>query len=331
MSLRLRASVEGCEWPTLRNGKFGGICIGETLAKSSEPSTQSYSSFKAFEHKAWQTAADQYDAAFSRLTQQAIPSIFETLDLRSGVRLLDAACGPGNLAAAALRLGAKVTGVDFSERMVARARMLHPDIEFREGDAESLRDFPDESFDVVAMNFGFHHLEQPENGLKAIYRILKPRGRFAFTVWGREETVAGLSLPRNAIALLGDMDVLPPGPSPFHFSEPDNCREAFIRCSFADPQTRTVDQTWEFGSPEEYFEAILRSTARTSNLLQRQTPERLAAIRDHVCSVCKCVPQGRQGVAADAGKPRLGHEAVKIFRSPAPTTRLNEADGAGGF
>jgi SAM-dependent methyltransferase len=195
------------------------------MRESSEPSTQPYSIFKAFEHKAWQTAADQYDAAFSRLTQQAIPSIFEALDLRPGVRLLDAACGPGNLAAAALLLGAKVTGVDFSERMVARARVLHPDIEFREGDADSLRDFPDESFDVVAMNFGFHHLEQPENALKAIHRILKPRGRFAFTVWGREETVAGLSLPRRAVALLGDMDVLPPGPSPFHFSEPDNCRE----------------------------------------------------------------------------------------------------------
>jgi SAM-dependent methyltransferase len=168
--------------------------------------------------------------------------------------------------------------------MVARARMLHPDIEFRKGDAESLRDFLDKSFDVVAMNFGFHHLEQPEDALRAIHRVLKPRGRFAFTVWGREETVAGLSLPRKAIALLGDMDVLPPGPAPFHFSEPDNCREAFIRCGFADPQTRTVDQTWEFGSPEEYFEAILRSTVRTSNLLQGQTPERLTAIRDHVCS-----------------------------------------------
>jgi SAM-dependent methyltransferase len=254
------------------------------MRESSEPSSQPYSIFKAFEHKAWQTVVDQYDAAFSRLTQQAIPSIFEALDLRPGVRLLDAACGPGNLAAAALRLRVKVTGVDFSERMIARARMLHPDIEFREGDAENLRDFPDESFDVVAMNFGFHHLEQPENALKAIHRVLKPRGRFAFTVWGREETVAGLSLPRKAIALLGDMDVLPPGPSPFHFSEPDNCREAFIRCGFGDPQTRTVDQTWEFGSPEEYFDAILRSTARTSNLLQRQTPERLTAIRDHVCS-----------------------------------------------
>ena len=253
------------------------------MRESSEPSTQPYSTFKAFEHKAWKTAVDQYDAAFSRPTQQAIPSVFEALDVRPGVRLLDAACGPGNLAAAALRLRAKVIGVDFSERMIVRARTLHPDIEFREGDADSLRDFPDESFDVVAMNFGFHHLEQPENALKAIHRILKPRGRFAFTVWGREETVAGLSLPRRAVALLGDMDVLPPGPSPFHFSEPDNCREAFIRCSFADPQTRTVDQTCEFGSPEEYFEAILRSTARTSNLLQRQTPERLTAIRDHVC------------------------------------------------
>ena len=250
------------------------------MRESTEPSTQSNSSFKAFEHKAWQTAADQYDAAFSRLTQQAIPSIFKALDLRPGARLLDAACGPGYLAAAASRLGAKVTGVDFSERMVARARMLHPDIEFRKGDAESLRDFLDKSFDVVAMNFGFHHLEQPEDALRAIHRVLKPRGRFAFTVWGREETVAGLSLPRKAIALLGDMNVLPPGSSSIYFSEPDDCREA----RYADPQTRTVDQTWEFGSPEEYFEAILRSTVRTSNLLQGQTPERLTAIRDHVCS-----------------------------------------------
>jgi cyclopropane fatty-acyl-phospholipid synthase-like methyltransferase len=78
------------------------------MRESSEPSTQPYSIFKAFEHKAWQTAVDQYDAAFSRLTQQAIPSIVEALDLRPGVRLLDAACGPGNLAAAALRLRASV-------------------------------------------------------------------------------------------------------------------------------------------------------------------------------------------------------------------------------
>jgi hypothetical protein len=44
---------------------------------------------------------------------------------------------------------------------------------------------------------------------------------------------------------------------------------------------------------------------------------------------CNCVLQGRQGVAADAGKPRLGHEAVKEFavrlrRKP----DLNEGDGA---
>jgi len=64
------------------------------MRKSSEPSTQPHSIFKAFEHKAWQTVVDPYDAAFSRLTQQAIPSVFEALDVRPGVRLLDAACGP---------------------------------------------------------------------------------------------------------------------------------------------------------------------------------------------------------------------------------------------
>jgi hypothetical protein len=90
------------------------------MRKSSEPSTQPHSIFKAFEHKAWQTVVDQYDAAFSRLTQPAIPSVFEALDVRPCVRLLDAACGPGNLAAAALRLRQRTADGDTRSCLLSR-------------------------------------------------------------------------------------------------------------------------------------------------------------------------------------------------------------------
>src|SRR5205085_219139 len=59
--------------------------------------------------------------------------------VRPGDRVLDAACGTGDLAVAALRAGAgRVTGLDFSERMLERARRKEPRIEWLHGDMLAL-------------------------------------------------------------------------------------------------------------------------------------------------------------------------------------------------
>jgi cyclopropane fatty-acyl-phospholipid synthase-like methyltransferase len=79
------------------------------------------SAFKAFEHDAWQNVVDQYDAAFARLTEQVIPAVLSVLGVKPRATVLDIACGPGYLAAAAQRLGASAAGVDFSAHMVSRA------------------------------------------------------------------------------------------------------------------------------------------------------------------------------------------------------------------
>ncbi|MGM4894743.1 class I SAM-dependent methyltransferase [Tardiphaga sp. 839_C3_N1_4] len=256
------------------------------------------SAFKAFEHDAWQNAVDEYDAAFARLTEQAIPSILIVLGVKSGTALLDIACGPGYLAAAGQQSGARAVGTDFSARMVARARKLYPSIQFDEGDAETLENYPDNSFDVAAMNFGMLHFDQPEKALRAAHRVLKPAGRMAFTVWSTPARVAGFSIALKAIEAFGDPSVrLPAGPPFFHFSEPDNCIDAFRRCGFTDVATKTVDQTWELNSPEDYFEALLKGTARTGGTLKRQPPANLAAIRDNIVRAANDY--------LDAGKIRL--------------------------
>lgn len=244
-----------------------------------------HSAFKEFEHDAWQTVVDDYDASFSRLTQQSIPAVLDVLQVGPGMSILDVACGPGYLAAAAQRLGAKASGTDFSAAMVERARAFHPDMAFAEGDAESLEAFADNSFDAVAMHFGILHLDRPENALKAMHRILKPGGRVAFTAWGMQATVPGFAIPLKAIQMLGDPDVqLPPGPPFFHYSDPANCRDALTRCGYRDIDTRTVGQTWVFNSADEFFYALLKGTARTGGMLKRQSPGRLAAIKADICS-----------------------------------------------
>lgn len=238
------------------------------------------SAFSDFEHQAWETVVEDYDAAFSRLTQQVIPAMLDALELAPGMRLLDVACGTGYLAAAAAARGTVTEGVDFSVPMVMRARSLHPGIDFHEGDALTLDGQANGSFDAVGMNFGILHFDEPERALSAMHRVLRPGGRLAFTAWGPPEMVAGFAIPMAAIQRSGNPNVgLPPGPPFFHFSDAANCEEALKRCGFREMRTAIVPQHWVFPSPGAYFEALLHGTARTGGALKRQSPAELAAVR----------------------------------------------------
>jgi ubiquinone/menaquinone biosynthesis C-methylase UbiE len=96
------------------------------------------SAFRAFEHAGWENIPTRYHEAFGHLTTQAMDPLLEAVDVRSGVRMLDVATGPGYVAAAAAQRGASVVGVDFSAAMVAEARRRYPAVTFQEGDAEEL-------------------------------------------------------------------------------------------------------------------------------------------------------------------------------------------------
>src|SRR5687767_5585428 len=102
------------------------------------PESTQPEAFKAFEHERWQSAARVYHGALSTLTSQIAAPLVEAAGAAPGVRLLDMASGPGMIAALARGRGASVTGADFSSEMVALASELHPGIDFRVADAESL-------------------------------------------------------------------------------------------------------------------------------------------------------------------------------------------------
>jgi demethylmenaquinone methyltransferase/2-methoxy-6-polyprenyl-1,4-benzoquinol methylase len=96
--------------------------------------------------------------------------------VRPGDRVLDACCGTGDLALASLRAGGLVTGLDFSERMLERARRKSAVIEWVRGDALALP-FADGSFDAATVGFGVRNLSDLERGLAELRRVLAPGGR----------------------------------------------------------------------------------------------------------------------------------------------------------
>ena len=94
----------------------------------------------------------------------------------SGDRVLDACCGTGDLALADLKAGGRVTGLDFSERMLERARAKSSEVEWVQGDALALP-FADGSFDGATVGFGARNLDDLEAGLRELRRVLRPGGR----------------------------------------------------------------------------------------------------------------------------------------------------------
>jgi demethylmenaquinone methyltransferase/2-methoxy-6-polyprenyl-1,4-benzoquinol methylase len=100
------------------------------------------------------------------------------LVVQPGDRVLDACCGTGDLALEAERQGGRVVGLDFSEKMLERARRKSQSIEWRQGDLLALP-FEAAAFDVATVGFGVRNVADLDRGLRELRRVLRPGGRLA--------------------------------------------------------------------------------------------------------------------------------------------------------
>ena len=127
--------------------------------------------------------------------------------VRPGDRVLDACCGTGELALACAAAGGLVTGVDFSERMLDRARRKSSAIAWVWGDLLSLP-FEDRSFDAATVGFGIRNVPDLERAFAELRRVLRPGGRLAVLEITRPRGIAapfyGLWFDR-AVPLLGKL------------------------------------------------------------------------------------------------------------------------------
>lgn len=111
------------------------------------------------------------------------------LPLHPGARVLDVACGSGNLAMIAARRGCITSGVDIAANLIdqARARAAADQlrVDFQEGDAEALP-FPNETFDAVVTMFGAMFAPRPEKVAGEMLRVTNPGGVVAMANWTPE-------------------------------------------------------------------------------------------------------------------------------------------------
>jgi SAM-dependent methyltransferase len=234
-------------------------------------------SFHDFEQTGWERAAPFYGDAFGPLTAQTAGPMLDAVAAGPGTRLLDVATGPGLIAGAAAGRGSSVVGLDFSAAMIAEAVRRHPAITFREGDAQALP-FDAGRFDAVVMNFGMLHLAQPDRAIAEAHRVLRPGGRYAFTVWSEQAVAFGLAL--RAVEEIGNTNVpLPDGPPFFRFSNASDTTRTLESIGFTGVHVRELPIVWRLASADAVFEALSRGGVRTAAVLRAQTPDALAAIR----------------------------------------------------
>jgi SAM-dependent methyltransferase len=229
-------------------------------------------SFRALEHEGWFNRAAGYDDILTKLTGQAIAPILDTFASLQGKRFLDVACGTGHLVSAAAQRGALSEGIDFAATMIERAQANYPSLQFAEGDAEQLP-YADACFDAVACSFGLLHLAQPEQAMKEAGRVLKPGGRYTFTVWCSPDQGGDFfRLVLGAIQQHGTFDVpLPSAPPFFRFADLQEAARVLTSVGFIAPEFKLLPLTWQATQPQAILNLLYQGTVRTSLLLGAQT------------------------------------------------------------
>jgi ubiquinone/menaquinone biosynthesis C-methylase UbiE len=238
------------------------------------------------EHEGWQVSADAaevYERCF-------VPAIFgrwasqvaDAARIAAGDRVLDVGCGTGVLArAAADRVAAdgQVTGLDLNAGMLAVARRLRPNIDWRQGDATALP-FPDGRYDVVLSQFALMYFPDRAAALKEMMRVLRPGGRLAIAVWGPFERATGyVILTEIAQRRCGQAaaDVLT---APFALGDEDRLLKLFKAAGIDEAVAELQHGTMAFPTIEAFVETEVKGSPLEALLDEEGYQGLMAEARD---------------------------------------------------
>jgi len=121
--------------------------------------------------------------------------LVKKLGIKPGHNVLDIGCGTGRLTLHVARIvgsNGKVVGIDPSAQRIEVARRKVRDapflnVSFEIGNSNDLYRFEDDSFDIVYLNIVLHWIQEKEDALSQIYRVLKPGGRLGITTGNKDK------------------------------------------------------------------------------------------------------------------------------------------------
>lgn len=214
----------------------------------------------------------------ARYSAQAAADFVERLHLKPGMKVLDVACGTGNLSIPAARAGAEVTGVDISPNLLEQARHRagaeNLNASFEEGDAEKLP-YDDASFDVVMSMFGAMFAPRPDLVAAELARVCRSGGTIAMANW----TPTGFAGKMFAISA----KYLPPPegiPAPGLWGDESVVQQRFAVHKVA-VQTRLQEIVFNFPLPPKevvgFFREYFGPTKIAFSRMDSETQSRYAA------------------------------------------------------
>ena len=200
----------------------------------------------------------------------------DAADLHAGSTVLDVACGSGNAAIAAARLGCEVTGIDYVpallERGLERATAERVGLDLRHGDAEEIP-VADASFDAAVSVFGSMFAPDHPRAAAELARVVRPGGTIALASWTPDGFVGAMF--RTVAA-----HVPPPAglASPMLWGTEDHLAAIFGEDVSWTHRERTF--TFRFTSAEAFVETFAAYYGPTLKALEAAGPARDALAGD---------------------------------------------------
>ncbi len=139
----------------------------------------------------WDEVADDYNKTVGETGDSyhrtyVNPAIFDILGDIKGLSILDLACGQGYLSRILAREGAKVVGIDISDKMLEIARKSEESeplgVMYIRCSSADMNEISDSSIDCIVSTFGFHDIKEIEGTIDECNRVLKDRGKLVFAI-----------------------------------------------------------------------------------------------------------------------------------------------------
>ena len=236
----------------------------------------------------------KWDPVTMEFLQPMKEAIINYLQPKDGQKILDIAAGTGEPAlsiAASIKNGV-VTITDISEEMmeIAREKAIAKELSNIETVICDASDLPFEngSFDAVSCRFGFMFFPDIQLAANEIYRVLKPGGRFATTVWNFPEKNFWVTAIMGTIMRLMEIPPPPPEvPGMFRCCKPGRMRDILEKAGFNDIEEREVLSTLKTESVDEYWEMMTEIGASVVAALSQADESMQSKIKEEVFRLIK--------------------------------------------
>lgn len=195
---------------------------------------------------------------FTRIAEfmrQSGEALVQSMGVRPPLTVLDLGCGDGTTAIPLAQMGAEVTGIDISEKLVeagnrrAAEAGLQRDVRFLEGDASDLEGVADHAFDMTVSIFGAMFAPKPMDVAKEMVRVTKPGGRIVMGNWIPNDPtfisqllkISGMFTPPPPEGFIG----------PITWGAETHIRERFAQAGVPQDKITMLKDTYYFASPDK--------------------------------------------------------------------------------